>query len=121
MEAVRVDSRYDLPNEKGLTKRELNKRFGKETPEATVPVAGRYLWELFNDLKVSIPRRAEGYYHLIPPTEYLAFFKLKGLLISPWEYDTLKSMDLVFCNERNLEENAARERRQAEINEKAKK
>lgn len=119
MEAVRVSTRYDFPNESGETRRELYARLGEMTPLFIVPEVGLYLWNIFIDMNSSISRNHDGYYSLIPPSEYLAYLKLTGLLIYPFEYDILKEMDLAYCNELNLEENKRREQMQEEAKRKA--
>ena len=111
VEAVRVFTRYDLAEEgnEENTRRKLNERVGVYTPPFEIPEAGLYLWKYFIDLVNSISRRDfNGYYYLIPPSEFLAWSKLTKNYLFPFEYEILSAMDKVFCNELNAEINAKR-------------
>ena len=113
MEAVRVYTRYDLPNEKGETRRERNLRFdcGK-SPEVEIPSGGEYLWELFAELSSVIFRvDFNGYYHSFPPSEVLAWCELAKVDITSEEYEIISAMDSVFCKEVNEDRNAAYSRK----------
>lgn len=113
MEAVRVYARYDLPNEKGETRRERNLRFdyGK-SPEVDIPSGGEYLWDLFATLSTVIHRvDFNGYYYSFPPSEILAWCELAKVDITSGEYEIISAMDNVFCNEINEDRNAAYSRK----------
>lgn len=104
MEAVRVYTRYDLPDKNEDTRRERNERVGVYTPPFEIPEEGIYLWQWFLELNASLSRiDFNGYYCLIPPTEFLAWSNLTGNRIFPEEYDILTSMDAVYCKELNSE------------------
>lgn len=113
MEAVRVYTRYDLPNEKGETRRERNLRFGYgKSPEVEIPSSGEYIWELFATLSASIHRvDFNGYYYKIPPSEILAWCELAKVDITSEEYEVISAMDDVFCKEINEDRNAAYSRK----------
>ena len=106
VEAVRVFTRYDLPepgNEEE-TRRKRNERVGVPTPEFEIPENGLYLWRWFNDLNNSVSRiDFNGYYYPIPPSEFLAWSTLTGNYLTSEEYDILKSMDSIYCKESNSE------------------
>lgn len=100
---MRVYTRYDLPDEKDDTRRERNKRVGVASPEFILPDEGLYLWEWFQNINSSVSRIRDGFYFLIPPSEFLAWSNLTGNLITSVEYEILKAMDVSFCNEMNKE------------------
>lgn len=113
MEAVRVYARYDLPNEKGETRRERNLKFdyGK-SPEFEIPPGGEYLWDLFAKLSTVIHRvDFNGYYYSFPPSEILAWCELANVDITSGEYEIISAMDNVFCKEINEDKNAAYSRK----------
>lgn len=113
MEAVRVYARYDLPNEKGETRRERNLRFdyGK-SPEVDIPSGGEYLWDLFATLSTVIHRvDFNGYYYSFPPSEILAWCELANVDITSGEYEIISAMDNVFCKEINEDRSAAYSRK----------
>lgn len=111
MEAVRVYTRYDLPNSKGQVRREINKRVGVETPIFEIPEEGYYLWEIFIEINNNIYRRdmMNGNFYNIPPSEFLAWLKLTGIIITPLEYRILQKMDAQFVIECNKELDSERE------------
>lgn len=119
MEAVRVYTRYDLPDDKNQTRRERNESINIYTPPFEIPDDGFYLWSWFTELNNSISRiDFNGYYSIIPPSEYLAWCKLTGNCLYPEEFDILQSMDVMFCKEMNLDINAKRARDEEERNRK---
>lgn len=102
-EAVRVYTRYDLPDENDDTRRKRNARVGLASPEFIIPEEGLYLWDWFQDISSSVSRVCDGYYRLISPSDFLAWSTLTGNLINPMEYAILKAMDVAFCAETNKE------------------
>ena len=113
MDAVRVYARYDLPNEKGETRRERNLRFDYgESPEFEIPLGGEYLWELFATLSTVIHRvDFNGYYYSFPPSEILAWCELAKVDITSKEYEIISAMDNVFCKEINEDRSATYSRK----------
>lgn len=113
MEAVRVYARYDLPNEKGETRRQRNLRFNYgESPKFEIPSGGEYLWDLFVKLSTVIHRMDfNGYYYSFPPSEILAWCELTKVDITSGEYEIISAMDNVFCKEINEDKNAAYSRK----------
>jgi len=113
VEAIRVYTRYDLPDDKGETRRERNLRFGQsDSPEVEIPYAGEYLWELFTELSNAIHRvDFNGYYYNLPPSEIIAWCKLKHWDITADEYDIISAMDNVFCKELNKDRDAISSRK----------
>lgn len=115
VEAVRVFTRYDLPepgNEEE-TRRKRNERVGVPTPEFEIPENGFYLWRWFNDLNNSVSRiDFNGYYCSIPPSEFLAWSTLTKNYLTPEEFDILRAMDGIFCKELNAEINSDRARKE---------
>lgn len=107
---MRVYTRYDLPDEKDDTRRDRNKRVGVASPEFILPDEGLYLWEWFQNINSSVSRIRDGFYFLIPPSEFLAWSNLTGNLITSVEYEILKAMDVSFCNEMNKELEAKRKK-----------
>lgn len=87
---------------------------GEFTPEFNIPTAGKYLWDIYFSLHDSVSRSTEGIYHLIPPSEYEAWFRLTDILVYPIEYDILVAMDRAYCFEANKELEDVRSRREEE-------
>lgn len=110
---MRVYARYDLPDEKGETRRERNKKFGfEDAPDFEIPVYGEYIWELFSKLSNAIHRiDFNGYYYNLPPSEINAWCKLSNTDITSIEYDILSAMDNVFCREINADKSATMTRK----------
>ena len=122
MEAVRVYTRYDLPDDRNQTRRERNESIDIYTPPFEIPEAGFYLWSWFTELNNSISRiDFNGYYCHISPSDYLAWSKLTGNHLYPEEFDILQALDTVFCKEMNLDINAKRNRDEEERNRKMNK
>jgi len=96
--------RYEIPDEKGETRRELNARMNvAHTPPFIIPPEAKYIWDWYFSLHEKVARYREGCYHPIPPSEYLAWATLTGIIVYPWEYDIMMAMDAVFCDETNKE------------------
>lgn len=111
VDAIRVYTRYDIPNKKGETRRERNEVVNVDTPDFEIPEDGLYLWDWFIDINNSIHRiDFNGYYCNIPPSEFLAWSTLKKCDLRSEEYDILKAMDNAFCKELNADINADRQR-----------
>ena len=124
MEAVRVYTRYDLPNEKGETRRERNIKFGQEdkNPEFEIPLAGEYLWDWFTRLSNAIHRvDFNGYYYNLLPSEVLAWCKLANVEMTEDEYDIITAMDISFCNELNADIHAKNTSKMEEMDNKVKR
>lgn len=112
MEAIRVYTRYDLPDEKGETRRERNKKVDFETPDFEIPPAGEYLWEWFTKLSNAIYRvDFNGYYYCLPPSEILAWCKFTRIDLTENEFEIISAMDNAFCKELNAEIEAKRLRK----------
>lgn len=56
-DAVYLTARYDVPDERGETRRQRNARFGEESPDVEVPEEGEHVWDWFWEL---CPRRRSG-------------------------------------------------------------
>jgi hypothetical protein len=102
-EAVRVYTRYETPDEKGVTRRQRYERIQQPVPLFYIPEAGKYLWDWFRELNFSVTRIKDGQCCLIPPSEVLAWINLTGTIIYPSEYDILRAMDHEYCSEINKE------------------
>jgi hypothetical protein len=100
---MRVFVRYETPNKNGDTRRARNDNAGEPTPAFVVPEIGQFLWDIYQRISRSVSRTHDGYYRLINPSEYLAWFQLTGTLVYPVEYDILTGMDCVYCDEANKE------------------
>lgn len=110
---MRVYTRYDLPDEKGETRRERNKKFGfDDTPDFEIPICGEYIWELFSKLSNAIHRiDFNGYYYSFPPSDIKAWCSLSNIDITPTEYEIITAMDNTFCKEINADRNASMTRK----------
>lgn len=64
-------------------------------------------------------RIIDGQAQPIPPSEYIAWSKMTGNIVYPREYDILREMDFVYCQETNKEITARRsiaeDKRQMEL------
>lgn len=80
--------------------------------------SAQYLWDIYHSLHVAIPRISDGYYRLIPPTEFECWCRLTGTLVYPTEYDILNAMDRAYCEEANKELDSDRERQRQESEKK---
>ena len=121
---MRVYTRYDLPDEKGETRRERNVRFGfgDKNPDFEIPYEGEYIWELFAELSNAIHRvDSNGYYYSLPPSEILAWCKLKKMSLTSYEYEVISAMDNSFCNELNNDKNARYNEKLQKLEEKGKR
>lgn len=88
---------------------------GEFTPPLIVPELGKYLWDWYGQINSAVSRIHDGVCKLIPPSEYLAWFTLSDVLVSPKEYDILQSMDIVYCEETNKEFQSQRNKREEEM------
>ncbi len=103
---MRVRVRYDLPDEKGGTRRERAESFGddvEQAPDFEVPTNGQYLWDWYFALSNRLRRVHDGVCSPIPPSEFLAWCQASGTIVYPAEYDILAAMDDMFCEEMNKE------------------
>ena len=95
-----------------VTRRERNENIKEYTPELIIPEAGNHLWNLYHSIRNSVYRIHDGSYHLIPPSEYLAWIQLTDNIVYPYEYDILVEMDIAFCEELNKELESNRNKRE---------
>ncbi len=114
VEAVRTFVRYETPDKNDQTRRERNEKFDTTSPSLVIPEAGQFLWDIFHKLHRSISRVSDGYYRMIPPSEFEAWCRLTGTLVYPTEYDILNAMDRTYCEEANMELDADRTRQSEE-------
>ena len=112
VEAVRVYTRYDLPDSSGDTRRARNERAGEYAPDFIVPEEGQHVWNWFVDLNRSVSRISNGICRMILPSEYIAWRELTGHVVYAHEYDMLKCMDEAYCIETNLEFESLRTKQQ---------
>lgn len=115
VEAVRVYTRYDMPDENDDTRRARNERVGVGTPSFNLPPQGEYLWNWFIEIANSISRVCDGYYRRIPPSEFQAWSNLTKNYITSTEYEILTAMDEMFCREMNMEVEARRGKKESEV------
>lgn len=111
--------RYDVPNEKGITRRERNDRVEEFSPVFKVPLHGVYLWQWYKSISDTLPRIRDGVCNPIPPTEFKAWLELSGIICYPFEYEILSAMDVVYVDEMNKELQDYRERRDEELKREA--
>jgi hypothetical protein len=93
-----------MPDEKGLTRRERNERFGQgSSPAIDIPGAGDHLWEWYFQLSGRLRRVRDGVCEPIPPSEFMAWCEASGTIVNALEYAMLSAMDDAFCDEMNQE------------------
>lgn len=117
VEAIHVRVRYDLPDDKGETRRERYHAFDDETkaqlpqpPDFELPQSGMYLWNWYFNLSGCIRRVRDGICEPIPPSEFLAWKEATDTIVYPHEYAILQAMDAAYCEECNKELADARQR-----------
>ena len=103
VEAIRINVRYNTPDEHGETRAERYLRFDKMAPELDIPDEGRHLWDWFSQLSRGVRRLSEGRANPITWIDYLSWSQVVGLLVRPVEYDILHAMDVAYCDEVNKE------------------
>lgn len=112
---MRVYVRYEQPDEKGLSRRERAERFGQEAaPELDIPLAFNYVWVWYWAISGRLQRVADGVCRPIPPSEFLAWCRASGTIVSDVEYAMLSAMDDTFCKEMNSEIRDYRTRQEEE-------
>lgn len=114
LEAIRVYVRYETPDKNDETRRMRNERIGEFTPDFKIPETGKYLWDIHRDISSSVSRTNDGWYRLISPVEFQAWFNLTRAIVYPTEYDILCAMDRVFCEEANKELEDVRSKKEDE-------
>ena len=87
---------------------------GEITPPLVVPHDGKYIWDWFGAINNAVSRIEDGFCKPIPPSEYIAWISLSGLLVTPTEYGILQAMDAIYCEEVNKELRSARSKREDE-------
>lgn len=105
-EAVRILVRYDTPDEKGMTRRDRNEKFGQASPDHEVPEDAIHVWAWFWELS---SRRKSG-------PEALAYAdvgewqRLMRRQVRPEEVEMIMSMDNAFLAEVREEQSMRVER-----------
>lgn len=97
-----------MPDENGETRRERNTRFGKDSPEYSVPDAGDHVWEWFWELS---GRRRSGP-EALTYAEIGEWQRLAGVEVRREEVEMLMQMDDAFVSEVRKEQRLAMERAQ---------
>jgi hypothetical protein len=98
--------RYDMADDKGETRRERNRRFGKQTPEVRIPDQAGHVWSWFWELSA---RRRSG-------PESLTYGEISNWTritcrdVLPVEVSMLMAMDDAYLRAVREEQQAARER-----------
>lgn len=103
-EAIRIQIRYDTPDENGQTRRDRNTVFGQSSPLMIIEgQTARRLWNWYDDLNKSIRRVRDGASEPIPPSEIVAWCNLTDNDLHFREYEVLREMDKAYCVEMNSE------------------
>lgn len=87
---------------------------GETTPPFILPSELKHVWDWFVSLNASVSRIKDGHCYLIPPSEYLAWIRLTGNIVYPYEYDIMVDMDKAFCDETNKEFQSIRSKQEEE-------
>lgn len=101
-----MHTRYDMPNEKGETRRQRNTRFRQASPPLRVPANGRHVWDWFWQLSA---RRRSGPESL-SYAEIESWARMTATPVRPEEVDMLTAMDDAYVTEVRKEQMAALER-----------
>lgn len=109
-QSIRVFVRYEQPDEKGLSRRERNENVDQSSPDFEIPIDGRYIWDWYFEISDCLRRVEDGVCFPIPWSEYRAWEKVTGTIVSNDEHAILRSIDVDFCDEMNKELQAYQER-----------
>jgi len=114
MEAMRVRIRYDMPDEKGETRRERAIRFGQDDtgPSFNLPDECHYIWSWYWTISARLKRVRDGACEPIPASEFLAWCRASDTIVTAAEYGIVCAMDEVFCAEMNSELDGYRQRQE---------
>lgn len=118
VEAIRVNVRYNTPDENEETRFDRYERMDIIAPELDIPEVGRYLWDWFDQISRGVRRISEGRANPITWTDFFSWASVMGLLVHPLEYDILAAMDRAFCSEVDKELDDYRARQAAKYNDK---
>lgn len=105
-EAVRLTVRYDMPDEKGETRRVRNARFDQPSPDIEIPHFGQHVWDWFWVLS---NRRRSGP-EALSFAEIGEWQRLTGTAALPEEVEMLMQMDDAYLSEVRKEQEAAQVR-----------
>lgn len=89
-------------------------------PKLYIPDEGKYLWNWFAQINGMFSRSSGGVVKPIPPSEFLAWAQLSGLIVNVAEYDILREMDAVYCVHMTEEAQKAQIRRREKQEQEAK-
>lgn len=107
--ALRVEARYNTPDSTGETRREINKRFGEQSPPVDPPAAGAHLWNWYKDAS-RLRRTEQGYPQTLTATEWVSWAQITGNPVRHEEYQVLREMDEAFVGALCREINDQRQR-----------
>lgn len=107
---MRVQIRYDTPDENDQTRRERNDNHGITSPEFIIPGGGEILWSWYFDVSSGVQRIADGVCLPIPAAEFMHWAQLTQTIVTAAEYAILRAMDVAFVAEMNVELQAFHER-----------
>ena len=86
-------------------------------PEIEIPEAHEYIYSWFWEINGMVDRAGDGYCRPITPVDYKAWTDISGNIVTPLEYDILRTMDMAYktAMEREMNERRMRAQEQAEI------
>ncbi len=95
-EGLRIQARYDTPDQNGETRRERNARFGVSSPAPLrVNQKGRYLWEWF--ISASAFREYhDGQPRYITPDQWKFWAEINSVEVRLEEFKVLVKMDRAY-------------------------
>ena len=85
-------------------------------PENDIPEEFQYIWEWFWEINGMINRAGEGYCKPITAVDYKAWTEISGNIVTPTDYDILRTMDLAYrtAMDRETDDRRTRDRERAE-------
>ena len=106
--------KYEMPDDKGETRRQRNEKFGKPelTEDIEIPDEGLHIWSWFWDLNVSRQQGFSGPNALLL-TDIANWAGLTGEIIIREEISIIRAMDLVYLQKMAEEQKLSMERAQS--------
>lgn len=104
-DAVALSVRYELPDEKGETRRQRNAKFGVASPDIEVPDEGQHVWDWFWE---KLTNRRKSGPEALTHAEIGEWQRLTRTQVLPEEIEMLIAMDDAYMKAYRDEQEAQR-------------